>query len=173
MYVEVNRVIAKEEDAIKVLETEIKEKRGKGEDTKALEAEVAKLKDASTDEAARRYFKRMVDSDQQALDVWKRFRSLSIERYKQTYARLNIRYDDYSGESQVKEESMAAAAKIMEEKGVSENSDGAVIVDLTRFSKRLGKAILQKKDGTSLYLTRDIGAMRERYDKYHFDKVRQ
>jgi arginyl-tRNA synthetase len=66
---------------------------------------------------------------------------------------------------------MAAAAKIMEEKGVSENSDGAVIADLTKYSKKLGRAVLQKKDGTSLYLTRDIGAMRERFDKYHFDKM--
>lgn len=171
VYVEINKVIGKEDEVIKAKEAEIKEKQAKGEDTKSLEAEVEKLKGKSTDEDARRYFKRMVDGDKHALDTWKRFRDLSIEKYKQTYARLNIRYDDYSGESQVKDESMAAAAKIMQEKGVSEDSDGAVIVDLTKYSKKLGKAVVQKKDGTSLYLTRDIGAMRERYDKYHFDKM--
>lgn len=62
VYVEVNRVINKEEEVIKVKEAEIKEKQAKGEGTKALEAEVDKLKDDSTDEAARRYFKRMVTS---------------------------------------------------------------------------------------------------------------
>ncbi|KAL2358927.1 hypothetical protein BJ546DRAFT_32783 [Cryomyces antarcticus] len=122
-------------------------------------------------EQARQYFKRMVDGDEEALGVWKRFRDMSIKKYKQTYGRLNIHYDEYSGESQIKDESMDAAAKIMEEKGVSEMSDEAVIVDLTKYSKKLGKAVVKKKDGTSLYLTRDIGAAVERMDKFHFDKM--
>ncbi|TKA78754.1 hypothetical protein B0A49_04705 [Cryomyces minteri] len=122
-------------------------------------------------EQARQYFKRMVDGDEEALGVWKRFRDMSIKKYKQTYGRLNIHYDEYSGESQIKDESMDAAAKIMEEKGVSEISDEAVIVDLTKYSKKLGKAVVKKKDGTSLYLTRDIGAAVERMDKFHFDKM--
>ena len=98
-------------------------------------------------------------------------RDLSIAKYKQTYARLNIWYDDYSGESTVLDSSMDNAAKMLEQKGVSEVSDGAVVVDLTKYSKKLGKALVKKKDGTSLYLTRDIGAAVERYDKYNFDKM--
>lgn len=66
---------------------------------------------------------------------------------------------------------MDLAAKIMWEKKVCEDSDGAVIVDLTSHSKKLGKAVVKKKDGTSLYLTRDIGAAIERVDKYHFEYV--
>ena len=42
---------------------------------------------------------------------------------------------------------MEDAARIMEEKGVSEDSEGAVIVDLTKYSKKLGKAVVKKKDG--------------------------
>jgi arginyl-tRNA synthetase len=44
-----------------------------------------------------------------------------------------------------------------------------VIVDLTKHSKKLGKAVVKKKDGTSLYLTRDIGEARQRVDKYNFE----
>jgi len=113
----------------------------------------------------------MVDGDPDALAVWKRFRDLSIDKMEKTYARLNIHYDDYSGESQVKESSMDAAAKIMADKGVSAIDEGAVVVDLTPHSKKLGKATVVKKDGTSLYLTRDIGAAAERFDKYNFDKM--
>jgi arginyl-tRNA synthetase len=171
VYVKINKVIGEEEGTIKAKEAEIKTTKEKGEDTKTLEEELQKLKDESTDEQARKYFKRIVHGDQAALDLWRRFRDLSIERYTRTYARLNIHYDDYSGESQIKDESMDKAAKVMEEKGVSENSEGAVIVDLTKYSKKLGKAVVKKKDGTSLYLTRDIGAMMERYDKYKFDKM--
>lgn len=60
---------------------------------------------------------------------------------------------------------------MLKEKNISEESEGAVIVDLTKHSKKLGKAIVQKKDGTTLYLTRDIGAAMERYEQYKFDKM--
>jgi arginyl-tRNA synthetase len=38
-------------------------------------------------------------------------------------------------------------------------------------SKSLGKAIIRKRDGTSIYLTRDIGGVFERADKYNYDKM--
>jgi arginyl-tRNA synthetase len=66
---------------------------------------------------------------------------------------------------------MDLAAKIMWEKKVCEDSEGAVIVDLTKHSKKLGKAVVKKKDGTSLYLTRDIGEAIQRVDKYNFECV--
>jgi arginyl-tRNA synthetase len=71
-----------------------------------------------------------------------------------TYARLNIEFDSYDGESMVPQNRMDDAAKILSEKGITEDSDGAVIADLTRYNKKLGKCVLVKKDGTSLYLTR-------------------
>lgn len=107
----------------------------------------------------------------EAVALWKRFRDLSIEKYIATYARLNIEYDDYSGESQVSKETMQKVSTLLREGNISEESDGAVIVDLTKHNKKLGKAIVQKQDGTTLYLTRDIGAAMERYDKYKFDKM--
>ncbi|KAI9861764.1 MAG: hypothetical protein M1813_005113 [Trichoglossum hirsutum] len=157
IYVEINRRAEPEE-------AEIKAKKANNEDTSELEKK-------SLTGQARQYFKRMENGDEDALAIWKRFRTLSIERYEQTYARLNISFDHYSGESQVSPESMQTSAKILKETGVSEESEGAVIVDLTKYSKKLGKAIVQKKDGTTLYLTRDISEAVGRYEKYHFDKM--
>ncbi|CAK4030330.1 Arginine--tRNA ligase, cytoplasmic [Lecanosticta acicola] len=126
----------------------------------------------SIDEKARRFFKRMVDSDAQALQNWQRFRDLSIEAYRHMYARLNIHFDDYSGESTVKEEDMETAAQVLAEKGISEDSKGAKIVDLAKHgAPTLGKTLVKKRDGTSLYLTRDIAANFERYEKYKFDQM--
>ena len=141
------------------------------QETGSVEQEIQNLVTEGVNEQARRYFKRMVDGDETALNVWRKFRNLSIEKYRQTYARLNIKFDDYAGESQVSEDSMDRVSKLMEEKGVIQDSDGAKIVDLTKHSKKLGKAIVKKKDGTSLYLTRDIGEIITRYDKYGFDKM--
>jgi len=171
VYVKISAIQADEEDQIKKMRKSITAAQAENtsieEQQAALDAFIAQ----GVDQGARDYFKLMADGDPEALGLWKKFRDLSIAKYKQTYARLNIHYDVYSGESQVKEESMAAAARILEEKGVSEKSEGAVIIDLTKYSKKLGKALVQKKDGTSLYLTRDIGAAFERLEEYNFDKM--
>lgn len=126
----------------------------------------------SIDERARRFFRRMCDGDPQALQNWERFRQLSIDAYINMYARLNIKFDEYTGESTVKEEDMEKAAQVLSAKGISEESKGAIIVDLAKHgSPTLGKTLVKKRDGTSLYLTRDIAAQYERYEKYHFDKM--
>lgn len=120
---------------------------------------------------ARQFFKRMEDGDESALAVWRRFRDLSIEKLEKTYARLNIRYDVYSGESQVSAEKMNAALEQLESSGLIEDSNGAKVIDLLKYSKQLARTIVQKRDGTTLYLTRDIGEAISRYEKYHFDKM--
>ncbi|KAJ4391663.1 arginyl-tRNA synthetase [Gnomoniopsis smithogilvyi] len=164
LYVRINNEIKEEEEKIKALKEEGKE------------AEAVQLKDSGLDEQARQYFKKMVDGDEAALKMWRRFRDLSIERYKKTYARLNIHFDSYSGESQVPESAMEEAAKKMEEKGISTESDGARIVDFATLipgkeGKRLERPIIRKKDGTALYLTRDISELMGRYEKYKYDQM--
>ncbi|KAF9559060.1 hypothetical protein EC968_006757 [Mortierella alpina] len=127
----------------------------------------AKENEAVHDEA-RSYFKKMEDGDEAALKIWSRFRDLSIVKYKDIYARLNIAFDVYSGESQVTD-GMERALKLLHEKNLLTESDGALIIDLTKY--KLGICVVQKKDGTTLYITRDIGAALERYEKYGFEHM--
>jgi len=173
IYVEINKVSAPEEALIKEKKEELKQAKEVKEDSTDLEKEITELEVKSTNEKARQSFKRLEDGDPQALATWKRFRDLSIDRYKRTYARLNIKYDQFSGESQVEKHRMDDAAKQLKDSGVSEESEGAVMIDLTKDpkTKKLGKALVQKKDGSSLYLTRDIGEAVKRYELYEFDKM--
>jgi arginyl-tRNA synthetase len=164
IYVKLNKEIAEEKE-----EAERLQKDGKI-------AEAQSLLENGTDEQARRYFKLMVDGDEKVLALWKRFRDLSIDRYKETYKRLNIQFDEYSGESQVSEEAMNAAAQKMLDMGIAEESEGALIVDFTKHvpgkaGKALEKPIVRRKDGTALYLTRDISELLNREEKYHFDHM--
>lgn len=142
VYVKISKTAAEEADTIKAAKEEITKLKEKGEDTSAEQQKIKKIEEEGVDERARQYFKRMTEGDPEALGTWERFRNLSIEKYKQTYARLNIRYDEYSGESQVKNESMEEAARVMAEKGVSEDSEGAVIVDLTKYVTTEGLSIV-------------------------------
>ncbi|KAG0656711.1 hypothetical protein C6P45_002631 [Maudiozyma exigua] len=123
------------------------------------------------DTEAKKYFKKMETNDPEALKLWKTFRSLSIDKYVDTYARLGIHFDVYSGESHVPKEKMENALNIFEQKGLLEESQGATVIDLTKIDKKLGKTIIKKSDGTTLYLTRDVGAALQRYEEYHFDKM--
>lgn len=124
-----------------------------------------------TNDKARHYFKRMEDGDEEALKIWKRFRELSIHKYIDTYARLNIKYDVYSGESQVSKQSMKDATDMFAQRGLIHEDRGAKLIDLTKFNKKLGKCLVEKSDGTSLYLTRDVGEAIKRYETYKFDKM--
>jgi len=125
--------------------------------------------DESVHDEARAYFKRMEDGDESALKHWRLWRDLSIEKYREEYARLNVSFDVYHGESQVGHESQDSAVARLEKMGLISDSEGAKIVDLEKW--KLGKTVIWKKDGTSIYLTRDIGGAIERYEKYKFDKM--
>lgn len=173
VYQQMTKIQKEEDEQIKKKQDAIAElkKQGKEDEAAKAQPEVDELVKKSVSQQARDYFKRMEEGDKEAMEFWKWCRDVSIEALEKSYARLNVHYDVYSGESQVKEESMEAAAKLLESSGTSENSEGAVIVDLTKHSKKLGKALVKKKDGTSLYLTRDIGAAVERYNTYSFDKM--
>ncbi|GAA6042570.1 hypothetical protein JCM8097_003136 [Rhodosporidiobolus ruineniae] len=126
-------------------------------------------KDESIHDRAREFFVKMEAGDEEAVGLWKKFRDLSIVKYKETYARLNIYFDIYSGESQVSREAQTNALDALQKSGIVEESQGALIVDLEKY--KLGKTIVRKKDGTSVYITRDIGGAVERYEKFHFDKM--
>ncbi|KAF4631846.1 hypothetical protein G7Y89_g6282 [Cudoniella acicularis] len=144
IYVKVNRLLTEEREKIKTLEAA---------NDDASNKEATALKNEGLDAQARQYFKAMCDADPETIKMWKRFRELSIERYKKSYARLNIHFDQYMGESM-----------------------GAMIVDFTKHvpgksGKSLGKALVRKQDGTSLYLTRDIGALFDREKLFNFDKM--
>jgi len=140
---------------------------------KSLNADLAPMVAASQNEAARQFFTRLEGGDPEATAIWKRFRDLSIERYKQTYARLNIRYDSYSGESQVEQKWMDLALAQLKAANLSEESKGALIVDFTKdkATRKLEKAVIQKTDGSSLYLTRELGESLKRWEVLRYDQM--
>ncbi|KAF7309673.1 DALR-1 domain-containing protein [Mycena indigotica] len=118
---------------------------------------------------ASRWFKRMEDGDESALKNWRIWRELSVKKYIEEYDRLNIAFDEYTGESKVGKEWQDKALARLDELGLIEDVDGAKIVNLEQW--KMGRAVLRKRDGTSIYLTRDIGGAIERYEKYQFDKM--
>jgi arginyl-tRNA synthetase len=113
--------------------------------------------DPEIDKQANAYFKKMEQGDQTSLAQWKRFRELSIDSYKHIYKRLNIDFDYYSGESQTEPYIPQVYDMLNKYNLIQTTEDGAWIVDLEKY--KLGKAIIRRADGTSLYMTRDLASI--------------
>ncbi|KAN0061642.1 arginyl-tRNA synthetase [Thecaphora frezii] len=120
---------------------------------------------------ARAYFKGMEDGDEECLKYWRKFRDLSIKKYIEVYDRLNIQFDVYSGESQVTKANLEKTmAQLRETEFVSREENGALLADLTKY--KLEKCVIERKDGTPLYITRDIAEAAQRWDTFGgFDKM--
>lgn len=138
---------------------------------KKIEIEKADSGVSELDNKAKEYFRMLEDGNEDALKLWSRFRTLSIKKYEETYQRLNIKFDVYSGESQVSREAIERVHNALDRKALLQESNGAQIIDFTNINKSLGKLVIQKSDGTSLYITRDIAAAIERKHDFDFDKM--
>lgn len=139
---------------------------------KVFKAEKVKREGVGAD--ARLYFKDLCEGHPESIEHWDALREHSIESYKQFYARLNIKFDFYTGESTVSEESMKEVEKLMENKKLTELSEGTTIVDFTKHapaSKSLGEGLVRNRDGTGLQLMRDVGALFDREKSFAFDKM--
>ncbi len=100
-------------------------------------------------------------------DIWRLFRSLSIEEFKRIYNLIGISFDVYEGESQ-SAEFANEVVKILYKSGLAAESEGAIIVPLKDIKT---PALIAKSDGTSLYLSRDIVTAVLRMAKYNYDKM--
>ena len=98
--------------------------------------------DSTIHAQAKRVFKAMEDGEEKALAQWTRFRDLSIIKLKEVNAKLNIHFVVYWGESQVSKATMDRAIRICEEKKLTCEDRGALLVDLVKF--KMDKAIIRK-----------------------------
>ncbi|KAF4963838.1 hypothetical protein FSARC_8198 [Fusarium sarcochroum] len=118
------------------------------------------------------FFKKMEDKDPEAIAVWQRFRDATVKDYTNSYARLGVTFDEYSGESQVTAESIAEVEQALKEKGIYEEHDDSWKIDFSKHdAKGLSLAVVRYRNGTTSYLLRDLAAVLDRYKTHSFDKM--
>ncbi len=144
------------------------DKRLKVEPIKHLLELYVKANAEEYEQEARDEFRKLEEGDKKNLELWKRFRDLSLKDFDEIYKFLGVRFDVISGES-LYNDKMDSVVKKLEKKGLLKESEGAQIVDLE--NEGLGVVLIKKNDGTSLYATRDLTAAIDRYEKYKFDKM--
>ena len=124
-------------------------------------------KDPSLNDEARAWFTKMEHGDEEALSIWRWFLDISLKEFMRVYDILGMDFDSYNGESFYNDK-MPAVIEELKEKNLITVSDGAQIVDLEKYN--MPPCLITKKDGSSLYATRDIAAAIYRQNTYHFTK---
>ena len=119
-------------------------------------------------DASRAEFHKLETGDEENLALWRWFKEISVREYEKTYRQLGITFDSYLGESFYSDK-MPAQIEKLREKGLLKLDDGASIVDLSDYN--MPPCLILKRDGSTLYPTRDIAAAVYRKENYHFDKA--
>ncbi|GMA48134.1 arginine--tRNA ligase [Tetragenococcus muriaticus] len=123
--------------------------------------------DPSLEEEGRAAFRQLENDDQEAVSLWQWFRSESLKEFDKIYDMLGITFDSYKGEA-FYEDKMDEIVKLLEEKHLLKEDQGAEIVDLSAYG--LNPALIKKRDGGTLYITRDMAAALYRKRTYNFAK---
>ncbi len=128
--------------------------------------EEAKLNPALDDEA-RKYFKLIEEGDEESNKLFALFKKITLEEVDKIYQQLNVTFDSYAGESFYNDK-MAPVIQTLKDKNLLVESDGASVVELEDY--KMPPCLILKKDGSSLYATRDISAAIYRKNTYDFYK---
>lgn len=124
-------------------------------------------KEPNLEDEGRMWFKKLEEGDQEAVELWQWIRDVSLEEFNRVYNMLGVSFDSLAGESFYSDK-MPRVLKMMEESNILEKSQGADIVNLEAHG--LPPALIRKKDGSTLYITRDIAAAIYRKETYNFYK---
>ena len=119
------------------------------------------------EDEARAYFKKIEDKDPECLALFDWFKALTLKDVERIYTLLDIHFDSYAGESFYSDK-MQPIIDELREKNLLVESQGAQIVDLEKYG--MPPCIILKKDGSSLYATRDMAAAVYRKNTYDFYK---
>ncbi|MCK8058715.1 MULTISPECIES: arginine--tRNA ligase [unclassified Fusibacter] len=119
------------------------------------------------DDEARAWFTKLENKDEEAVALWTWFREVSLKEFMRVYKMLGVEFDSLAGESFYSDK-MDEVLDILRSNKVLKKSDGAEIVDLEPYG--MPPALITKKDGSTLYMTRDLAAAIYRKRTYDFYK---
>ncbi|CAG9791781.1 unnamed protein product [Diatraea saccharalis] len=122
--------------------------------------------DASVLEQARKYFAD-IEMGNADLGNWRKIRGITVKELENVYSRLGIQFDDYHWESDYNGGVIKKLMNTLEEQNIIKTDDTGK--KIARVKDR--DVTVLKSDNSTLYLSRDIAALLDRYDRYKFDKM--
>ena len=118
---------------------------------------------------ARALLRRWEEGNEEVVNLWRMMNSWVYAGFDETYRRLGVSFDEIYYESQTYLLGKEEVLRGLNEGLFVQDPDGSVWADFTR--EGLDRKILLRSDGTSVYITQDIGTAKMRFDKYPIDKM--
>ncbi|PWD99092.1 arginine--tRNA ligase [Marinilabilia rubra] len=107
--------------------------------------------------------------DEEVVGLWKTMNEWVYEGFDETYKALGVDFDKIYYESQTYTVGREMVLEGLEKGLFYRHEDGSVWADLSE--KGLDEKILLRSDGTSVYMTQDIGTAKMRFEDYKIDKM--
>lgn len=118
---------------------------------------------------AREMLRKWEAEDPEVRALWRKMNEWVYAGFDETYKALGVDFDKIYYESETYKVGKGLVLKGLEEGKFYRRDDGSVWADLS--ADGLDEKLLLRKDGTSVYMTQDIGTARIRYDEYPIDKM--
>ena len=122
--------------------------------------------DAGLEEEVHELLRKWEKGDKAVVSLWKKMNKWVYEGFDETYAQLGIAFDKTYYESTLYKEGRDIVMKGLDD-GVFVKDEGAVVVDLE--DKKMGKKVLIRSDGTTLYMTQDINLAVKKFKDFKLD----
>ena len=129
-------------------------------------------KDPALEEEGRRWFKKLEDGDKETRRLWNKCIEWSLKEFRKIYDRLGISFTENNGAGYGEsffEDKMGGIINELEKKGLLKESEGAKLVFYPK--NKYPPLMIIKKDGATLYATRDLATDKFRLNKYGKDVV--
>lgn len=118
---------------------------------------------------AKTFLIRWENADEEILSIWRTMNNWTYEGFDETYHRLGIEFDKVNYESEMYLTGRDIVLEGLDRDVFYQNTDGSVCVDLT--DEGLDEKLLLRSDGTSLYITQDIGTAYNRFEEYNPNRM--
>jgi len=126
-----------------------------------------KASNKKVEEEIRKINNKLYAKDKELMQVWKKTRQWCLDDFDDFYKEFDVKFDRLYFESEVEEPGKEIIAKMLK-KGLAEESEGAIIINLEKYD--LGVYVLLTGDGNALYSTKDLGLAQIKQKEYTFDK---
>lgn len=107
--------------------------------------------------------------DKEIVDLWRMMNSWVYEGFEETYRMLGVDFDKIYHESETYKTGKEIVLSALRDKILYSHNDNSIWADLT--AEGLDHKVLQRSDGTAVYITQDLGTAVARHKDYGFEKT--
>jgi arginyl-tRNA synthetase len=127
-----------------------------------------KNKSIETEKEIQQMLTRWEQGDEKTRALWRKLTNWVLKGFNETYRKFNLKFDKTYNESEIYDKGKTIVLEAFKKRIFYKDNKGMIIADLEKYD--LGKKVLLRADGTSIYITQDIYLAKKKYDDFKINK---